>query len=209
MYIDKLGLYHNPQNYKDALIAKFKPYEFSQKDFLTQSSKISCLVIETKHPFKIKNSVLYFKEHKIDISNMLLIDLINYLGDSVNIKNIVGREYLIYAPALLLSDCNNRKMTQIKGDVSPLRLKKYLTSNKTISALNISVIEKIKVFNLQSGVVQNHLLLNDNLYFEPTNNTTILVEERNDKFSLYIDFNIKYVRDGNSVGNLLKHGEEL
>lgn len=209
MYTYSKGLYNNFVIKNDIPIAKYKPYNYTNKDFnnLNFKNKIPLIFLQTNLNIKKINSTLFVANDTLDVTNILIKDVMDFLIEkNIDVKLLAGYEQIAYCPALLLSDFNNINTIFFKGEKSPLKINDLSLENKTVYSINDIIITK-QIFDLTTNTRKSFTEDASFLYFEPSDQTSGILKVLSNTFYLYGDTNIKTVVDGKEAGVLLAHGD--
>lgn len=211
MFIENEGLFNNIQLKQDIPVGRFKPYEYSNKNFEDTKNKIPVVGISLNSvdsKLSLTNGLLKANKKEYDITCLKLEELLSILVlDGVcNYNFITGYEVFKYMPAIMLSNFNTEHYDQIEGVESPLALEEYLTENRSI--LNIdNKISSIDIFDIGTNKVKPFTWTENNeLFYDVSTTTRIIIRSSSISFILFADYDSKYSIFGSSVGNLIGIG---
>ena len=212
MNVFKSGLYNNKELDSDIPVGRYKPYVYTNKEasVLAYKDKIPVLLVSSKEPLKIQNCILYLKSKEYDLTKYNLQGICELIReDGVQISYIDGYPEILTLPAIMLSNCNNTKTTQVEGISSPLTLESFNISNNTIFPVDGPYLSNINVFDLETNQEKAYSTDGDSITFDVSVNTTVIVQSFCETYLLLADYDTKYTIDGARLPEIIHHSNKL
>ena len=213
MFLPKQGYYNDQVIESDIPTARFKPYTYTEKEYLSLSKErqIPCFNVETNFRISLKNGWLKINNKEFNITDYYVIDVLTLLEmNGCVTKLFTGYEVLQYLPAYLLKDFSNTATVSLPANKSPLKLEKEVSDPtllfngiyaKNFSASNIVIFDSNTNQELNKIVDQNNYI-----YFEPTVGAKVIIQFLCSDFQTNITFDSKVFSNIN-ISNIIKNKE--
>ena len=213
MFLPKQGYYNDQLIELDIPIARFKPYTYTEKEYLSLSKErqIPCFNIETNSRVSLKNGWLKIDNKEFNIIDYKITDLLSILESNGCVVSLfTSYEVFQLLPAYLLKDFNNTVTVSLSANKSPLNLNKEIIDPKLlfngILPKNF-VRSNIVLFVVNTNQEINKIIDENNLiYFEPTVGSKIIVQFLCIDFQTNISFDSKLFSNVN-ISNVIKNKE--
>ena len=213
MFLTKEGYYNNKTMEVDIPSARFIPYNYKEKEFLSLSKErqIPCFNVETNISISLKNGWLKINNREYNIVDYYVTDVLSILEEQGCLVNLFsGYEVLQTLPAYLLKDFSNTCTVSISANKSPLKFEKEITDPASlfngILAKDFSTIN-IVLFDTNTNEEINKIIDSNNfIYFEPTVGAKVVVQYLCRNFQTNISLDSKIFTNVN-ISNIIKNKE--
>lgn len=209
-YLNKVGLYEGKIFDEDIVAGKFKPYTYTQKEAntLRQSTLVPVLKVQTREKLKVKNGILFFNGQEHDLSKMSLREVLNVLNESEPVASFIkGYSDFSNLPAYFLTDFLNTNVVSLKATYSPFNYVKRIPPFLGLIEES-TVVTSFLVYDFIEGKELDRVIEGDFIYYNPTQNSDIILTIVAESFYMCVDFNTKILTGASGICNIIKNKEE-
>lgn len=213
MFVTKQGYYGENDLLVDNPVSRFVPYEYTEKDFnkINKNYLVPCFNIQTEQNVILKQGILFINTNEYDISSLLIKDVILILNNNNCIATLYENYLdLQYLPAYLLSDFNNYYTYSIKANKSPYNISNSLPNielrSKGILVTSSFILDSIMYDTKSNKEIKQTIEADNNIYFEPSESSVILIKEICNDFSVCTSLNLNTYSDIANITNIIKNG---